>query len=464
MPADASDPSIWGSLLLQFVLILINAFFAATEIAVITLNENKLKRQADSGDKKAGYMLHMVQSPSQFLSTIQIGITLAGFLASAFAANNFAGALADVLTGWGVTFLSRSALENLCVILITLILSYFTLVFGELAPKRIAMQYSYKVARYASGVIRLLATFMKPVVWLLSTSTNLVLRLFGINTENSAEEVTEEGIRMMVDIGEEKGVIEAEEAELIENIFEFNNQTAEEVMVHRTDVSALSIADTDEDILNTIRETGFSRFPVYDEDIDDIVGTLNTRDYLLNAQDAQPKPLRELVRPAYFVPETVHADALFRDMQKRKTHIAVVVDEYGGTSGIVTMEDLLEQIVGDIYDEFDPQQEQEVTQIGENLWRVSGSVDLETLSDALDVDLPLDEEYDTLGGLVYGQMTAIPEEGTTPEVEAFGLHIQIEKIEGRRVETAIISKIIAEKETNDKGKDISKDAKKEEDE
>ncbi len=458
MPADASDPSLWGSLLLQVVLILINAFFATTEIAVLTLNENKVKRMADTGDKKAQYMLKMVQSPSQFLSTIQVGITLAGFLASAFAASNFAGALADLLVGWGVAFLSRNALETVCVILITIVLSYFTLVFGELAPKRIAMQYSYKVARFASGVIRGLAVVMKPVVWLLSVSTNLVLRLFRINTETNGEEVTEENIRLMVDIGEEKGVIEAEEAELIENIFEFNNQTAEEVMVHRTDVSALCITDTDESILATIRETGFSRFPVYDEDVDDIIGTLNTRDYLLNAQEEHPKPLKGLLRPAYFVPETVHADDLFRDMQKKKTHFAIVVDEYGGTSGIITMEDLLEQIVGDIYDEFDPQQEQEITQLEPNLWRVSGSVDLETLGDALEIDLPLDEEYDTLGGLVYGQMTVIPEDGTTPVVEAFGLNIQIEKIEGRRIESALISKLIdpTEKEKKE-NKDFRKD-------
>ncbi len=458
MPADASDPSIWGSLLLQVILILINAFFATTEIAVLSLNENKIKRIADTGDKKALHLFKMVQSPSQFLSTIQVGITLAGFLASAFAASNFAGSLANVLTRWGVTFLSRNALETVCVILITLILSYFTLVFGELAPKRIAMQNAYKVARFASGIIRGIAVVMKPVVWFLSTSTNLVLRLFSIDTETNDEEVTEENIRFMVDIGEEKGAIEAEEAELIENIFEFNNQTAEEVMVHRTDVSALSITDTDESILIAIRETGFSRFPVYNEDIDDIIGTMNTRDYLLNAQDEHPKPLKELLRPAYFVPETVHADDLFRDMQKKKTHFAIVVDEYGGTSGIITMEDLLEQIVGDIYDEFDPQQEQEINQLEPNLWWVSGSVDLETLSDALEMSLPLDEEYDTLGGLVYGQMTTIPEDGTTPAVDAFGLHIQIEKIEGRRVESALVSKLVDPNEKDQKeNKDFRKD-------
>ncbi len=441
MSSDASDPTIWGSLLLQAILILINAFFAATEIAVLTLNENKLKRLADEGDKKAGFMLTMVQSPSQFLSTIQVGITLAGFLASAFAASSFADRIARTLVSWGITFLSYQTLHSICVILVTIILSYFTLVFGELVPKRAAMQYAYKVARFSSGAIRGIAKGMRPVIWLLSVSTNLVLRLFGMKTEGGGEEVTEENIRMMVDIGEEKGAIEAGEAELIENIFEFNNLTAEEVMVHRTDVTALWIGDTRESILRTIRETGFSRFPVYDEDIDDIIGTLSTRDYLLNFQEGNPKPLRDLIRPAYFVPETVRADVMFRDMQKKKMHMAIVVDEYGGTCGLVTMEDLLEEIVGDIYDEFDPLKEQEIAQLEPNLWRVEGSVDLETLGETLNVELPLDDEFDTLGGLVYSRMSAIPEDGATPVVEAFGLRIQVEKIEDRRVESTLVSKL-----------------------
>lgn len=440
MSGDTPDP-IWGSILLQALLILLNAFFAATEIAVLSLSENKLKRQFENGDKKVAYLMTMVQSPSQFLSTIQVGITLAGFLGSAFAASNFAERMASFFIGIGVTFISRSTLSTICVVLVTLILSYFTLIFGELVPKRVAMQHSLAIAKFASGVIRALSTVMRPIVWFLTKSTNLVLRLFGINPERDAEEVTEENIRLMVDIGEEKGAIESAEAELIENIFEFNNLVAEEVMVHRTDVSAVSVADTDEDILRAIEETGFSRFPVYDEDVDDIVGTLNTREYLLNAQAKAPRPFRELIRPAYFVPETVRADVLFREMQRRKTHIAVVVDEYGGTSGIVTMEDLMEEIFGDIFDEFDQLKEQEVCQLEPNLWRVNGGTDLETLADALDAKLPLDDEFDTLGGLVYSQMTSIPEDGTTPTVTAYGLRIQVEKIEDRRVESALVSKI-----------------------
>lgn len=440
MPSDPADP-IWGSLLLQVVLILLNAFFAATEIAVLSLNENKLKRQVDGGDVKAMYMLHMVQNPSQFLSTIQIGITLAGFMGSAFAASNLATPLANVLVGWGVTFIPRKTLETLCVVLITLILSYFTLVFGELVPKRVAMQYAEKVARFASGVIRILEKLMRPIIWLLTKSTNLVLRILRIDPDGLADEVTEESIRMMVDIGEEKGAIEEAEAELIENIFEFNNQTADEVMVHRTDITAVWLEDTQAEIIGLINETGYSRFPVYDDDIDDIVGTLNAREYLLNLQEQAPRPLGELIRPAYFVPETVRADLLFRDMQKKKNHMAIVVDEYGGTSGLVTMEDLIEEIFGDIYDEFDEQETQEIVQLEPNLWRAQGGVDIETLAETLNIALPLDEEFDTLGGLVYSCMTTIPEDGSTPEVTAFGLRVQVEKIEDRRVESALVSKV-----------------------
>ncbi len=438
MSGDA-DP-IWGGLLLQLLLIGLNAFFAATEIAVLSLSENKLRRYIDQGKPKALNVLAMVQAPSNFLSTIQVGITLCGFLGSAFAASNFAGPLSRWLVSIGVTFLSAQTLETICVVIITLILSFFTLIFGELVPKRVAMQHAYRVASFASGVIRFITTVMKPVVWFLSASTNFVLRLMRMSPDGDAEEITEEGIRMMVDIGEEKGTIQPQEAELIENIFEFNNQRAEDVMVHRTDVVAVSLADTPIEIMETIRESGFSRFPVYDEDLDDVVGTLATRDYLLNTQLAHPKPLRELIRPAYLVPETVRADVLFRDMQKKKTHIAIVVDEYGGTSGIVTMEDLLEQIVGDIFDEFDPLEETEIQQLEPNLWRVSGGVDLETLGDTLEVQLPLEEEFDTLGGLVYSRMTSIPDDGATPIVEAFGLRIQVEKIEDRRVESALVSK------------------------
>lgn len=443
MGNDASDPLL-GSLLLQIILILINAFFASSELAVLSLNENKTRKQAEDGDKKAAMLLRMVEAPSSFLSTIQIGITLAGFLASAFAASNFAARLSALLRGWGLTLLSPGALYSVCVVLITLILSYFTLIFGELVPKRIAMKSPEKVAKFAGPVILGLATVMKPVVALLAASTNLVLRLIGIDPKAENEQVTEEEIRMMVDIGEEKGVIEGSEAELIENVFEFNNITAADVMVHRTDMTALCIRDSAEEILAVIRESGFSRFPIYDEDADDIVGVLSTREFLLNAQSASPLPLGKLLRAPYLVPETIRADVLLREMQKKKAHMAVVLDEYGGTSGLITMEDLLEEIVGDIYDEFDEQEEQDIMPLEENLWRIQGGAPLDEINEALHVSLPEDEEFDTLGGLIYSRLTTIPEDGATPCVDAFGLHIQVEKVEDRRVVSALVRKTEAE--------------------
>lgn len=255
------------------------------------------------------------------------------------------------------------------------------------------------------------------------------------------DDVTEEEILQIVDIGEEAGAIESTEKELIENIFDFNNHSAEDVMTHRTNVSAVSLEDDRDTILSLIKETGLSRFPVYGEDMDDIVGILNARNFLLNCLEPDPKPLADLLRPAYFVPETLQADVLFRDMQKKKVHMAVVVDEYGGMSGIVTMEDLLEEIVGNIYDEFDPQAPTPVVRLDENLWRIDGTASMEDISDALEIDLPLDDEFDTLGGLVFSALTFIPEDGSTPEVDVSGLHIRVEKFEEHRVVSALVSRI-----------------------
>ena len=264
----------------------------------------------------------------------------------------------------------------------------------------------------------------------------LVIRLRALH-----KRVSEADIRQMVDMGEEKGEIEKEEKELIENVFEFNNSTAADVMIHRTDVVMLWVDDPPEEIMETIRTSGLTRFPVYEEATDDIIGILNTREYLLNAQEEHPKPLRQLLRKAYFVPETVRSDVLFRDMQSRKTHFAVVVDEYGGTSGIITMEDLIEELVGNIYDEFDPQDEQEIVPLEENLWRISGGASLEDIAEALEMDFPADEEAETLGGLVFAKLDVIPADGTHPTVEAEGLRIQVEELSDRRVEWAKVSKL-----------------------
>ncbi len=435
----SADP--WGGpLLLQLVLILINGWFAATEVAVLSLNDAKLHHDAEEGDKVAAQLLRLSETPNKFLSTIQVCITLAGFLGSAFAADRFASRLAGAFIAAGAA-IDPGVLNSICVVLITLILSYFTLVLGELVPKRIAMQQPERMARMACRVLMVCSTLFKPVVWLLSVSTNGILRIIGIDPHAETEEVTEEEIRMMVDMGGETGAIEETEKEMIENIFEFNNRSAEDVMTHRTNVTSLQVDADKETVIQAIRETGLSRFPVYDKDMDDIIGTLNARSFLLNEQSDAPKSMRELLRDAYFVPETVQADALFRDMQLKKIHMAIVVDEYGGMSGIVTMEDLLEEIVGNIYDEYDPQAEADITRVDDDTWRISGAAALEDVAEALDIELPLDEEYDTLGGLVFSQFTLIPQDGSTPEVDVAGLHVQVERIVDHRVELALVSKI-----------------------
>ncbi len=429
-------------ILVLIILVFINAFFAAAEIAVISLSESKLKKQAEDGDKKAKKLLKLTRSPDRFLSAIQIAITLAGFLSSAFAADSFAGPLVRWLYyDKGFTALSPGTLNTIAVILITVVLSYFSLVLGELVPKRLAMKKTEAVARATVGAVTAVAAVFRPVIWLLAKSTNGVLRLLRIDPKAEEEDVSEDEILMMVDLGEERGAIESSEKELIENIFEFNNTTAEDVMVHRTDMVMIWCDDTGEDIVRTIRESGLSRFPVYEEDADDIIGILNTREYLLNAQSAHPKPLRELLRPAYFVPESVRTDVLFRDMQSKKVHLAIVVDEYGGTSGLVTMEDLLEEIVGNIYDEFDPQEEKDIEQLEPNLWRIAGSCELEQVAEALDMEFPEDEESDTLGGLVFAQLSVIPEDGAQFEVDTCGLHIRVTEFKDRHVEWALVSRL-----------------------
>ena len=451
------DDPIGSQLLVQLILILINAFFASTETAVVSLNENRIRKQAEDGDAQSRKMLAMIESPTRFLSTIQVCITLSGFLASAFAADNFASLLASAAVAAGFSLLSPAVLHALCVVFITLVLSYFMIVLGELVPKRIALQAPEKVARFSCQIIQTVSHLFAPLVWLLTVSTNGILRLFRINPNDGGEEVTEEEIRMMVDIGSESGAIEQDERTMIENIFEFNNNTAADVMVHRMDVVAIQADAAEEDVLQTIRESGLSRFPVYGDDTDDILGILNTRDFLLNTHATPRKTLRQLLRKPYMVPETVPADRLFSNMQKQKVHFAIVVDEYGGMSGIVTMEDLLEEIVGNIYDEFDPKEDVEIEQLEENLWRVNGTVALGTLAEALDMELPLEEEYDTLGGMVFSLFSSIPEDGARPDVTINGLRVQVESILEHRIEKALVSKVIAGSSGEEATEDYSKE-------
>ena len=434
--------SIVSQLLLQILLILINGFFAATEIAVISLNATKLRKMAEEGDKGAPRLLKMVEEPSNFLSTIQIGITLAGYLGSAFAAENFSGYIVNwIYNGLEFRAFSEATLNTISIIIITIILSYFTLVLGELVPKRIAMQKPLEVARVTSLVVHAIATVMRPVIWLLSVSTNGMLRLLRLKTEAEDETVSEDEIRMMVDLGEEKGAIDTDEKEWIQNVFDFNDVSVCDAMTRTPDVEAISLEDSKDEILALIRETGLSRYPVYDEDINDIVGILNARDFLLALGEGKPCDVASLMRKPYCVPESIRADQLFKDMQHNKVHIAVVIDEYGEMAGVITIEDLLEQIVGNIYDEFDPEEPEDIIKINDNLWRVHGSTRVEDLAEALDMELPEDEDYDTVGGMVFSCLHTIPQDGDTLEVEVNGLRIHVKRIEDRRVEEALVEKL-----------------------
>lgn len=429
-------------LLLQVFLIILNAFFAMAEIAVVSLNPAKLRKLEEDGDAAAPRLIKLAEEPTAFLSTIQVGITLAGFLGSAFAADTFS----ELLVNWiyndlAFTAMSVKTLHTLSVVLITIILSYFMLVFGELVPKRIAMQKPMQVARLTGGVVAAVSTIMRPVVWFLSFSTNVVLKILHMDSDEDEETVTEEEIRMMVDLGEENGAIDSAEGEWIDNVFEFGETTVREVMTHVSDLVTVSADEAPQEVLRIIRESGRSRIPVCGESIDDVVGVLSTRAFLLErCEDMYSLPDR-VIRPAYFVPETMGASQLFREMQKRKTHMAVVIDEYGQTAGVVTMEDLLEEIFGKIYDESDPVEEQAIQRLDEKRWRVSGSAKLEELAEEMGIEFPDDVDYDTVNGFVLGQLSNIPRDGTVPDVEACGLRIHVENIEQRRVVHAVIEKI-----------------------
>ena len=429
-----------SQILLQIVFILLNAFFAGSEIAFLSLNPVKLSKMAEGGDKTAARLLALVENPNRFLSAIQVAITLSGFLGAAFGTENFSGYLTDFLLGLGLG-LPAGAVTVFSMVVVTVIISFFSIAFGEMVPKRIAMQKPYLWARTALGVMHGISTVFAPMMALLNVTTNGTLRLFGMKTEAADAAASEEDIRLMVENSGEQGTIAQEEQQWIENVFDFGDLTASDAMTPEPEVTAFSLDEAPDTVLHTIRETGLSRYPVYEENINDIRGILNARDFLLNLQREHPKPLAELLRPAYFVPENVHADRLFRDMQAQKHHLAIVVDEYGGTAGVVTIEDLLEEIVGNIYDEFDPEEPQPILEVSPGVWRVEGSLRVEDLADVLGVDLPDDLDYDTVGGMVLSCLHAIPQDGAQFTVETHGVRLRVEAFQDRKVVSALVEKL-----------------------
>ena len=395
-------------ILLQIILIALNAFFAATEIAVISLNEKKVRALAEDGNKKAVKMLKIIEEPTQFLSTIQIGITLAGFLGSAFAADNFAEVLSAAISkAFNLSTDNTKIINTVAVVLVTLILSYFTLIFGELVPKRIAMKHKEKLANSVCGIISFLAAVLKPIIWFLTISTNAVLRLVGIDPHEKEEPVSEEDIVLMLDAGADEGSLDHDDIEYIKNVFKLDKMTAEDVMTPRKSVISISYEASDKEILEIIEEESYSRIPVYEDNPDKIIGILHACDYLLKRNEKN-FDLKSILHTPVFVPETVSLDVLFKDMQTDHNHLAVVVNEYGETSGIVTMEDILEEIVGEIWDERDEEID-EFKKIGDNTYKVLCTASLEDFREYFKLEDEEELDVSTVNGWITEITGIIPE-------------------------------------------------------
>ena len=419
-----------SQLIVLVILILLNAYFAASEIAFISLNDAKIEKQAKEGNKKAKQIEKMLKEPSKFLATIQIGITLAGFLSSAFASETFADMLAPVLNDL-IPAVSIGVWKSISIIIITIILSFFTLVFGELVPKRLAMKHYEKISFATIGVIRGISIVTAPFVKLLTVVTNAISRLFGVG-ENEEETVTEEEIKMMVNQGEEKGTIKEEEKELINNVFEFNDITVSEIMRHRKDIFAVDINISNEELLDELskEEFRYSRIPVYDETIDEIKGILYVKDVLKNINKKSFK-VKNVVKEAYFISQNRLINEVFKELQKNKMQIAIIVDEYGGTAGLVTMEDILEELVGDIYDEYD-KEEKEYEKIDENTYMLAGSLPIYDVNKLLDAEIP-EGDYDTISGFLQEELGRIPEDEEKPVIETKKVTYKIEEYEDKRI-------------------------------
>lgn len=424
---STSSPFI--DILIIIVLIFINAFFSASEIAVISLNDNVVRRQAEEGDRLARRLIRLIDNPSGFLATIQVGVTLAGFLSSAFAADKFASRLYALLDPAG----NFPSIYTVSVVAVTLILAFFSLTLGELVPKRIAQSNPEKMARSIAGIIVGVGAVLRPFILLLTFTTNLVLKLVGIDPKKNERSVTEEEIRIMVDVGRESGAIHAAEKEMIENIFELNDKEVSEIMTHRTNVVSLDVDADFNEVLEVAIQEKYTRIPVFEENIDNIIGILHIKDLLLIATEEQKRPfsLRDILRPATFVPESKQVDSLFREMQRDHAQMAVVIDEYGGTAGIVSLEDIIEEIVGNLQDEYD-EEEAEIERRDETTFVVDGQTALDDVAAAVGVNMP-EDDYDTLAGLVVGLLDRIPDEGEQPEIAFHNLIFKVLEMDDRRV-------------------------------
>lgn len=426
---DNGPSSILLELLLILVLVLINAFFAASEMAIVSLNKNKVNHLAEEGNVKAKYLLKLLNEPSKFLATIQVGITLAGFLASASAATNISKHLSNVLNKFSIP-----GSDEISVVVITVLLSYVTLVFGELFPKRIALQKSEQIAMFAIRPILFVSKITSPFVKMLTASTNILVKIFGMNLDNLEEKVSEEEIRSMIKVGEENGVINEIEKDMIDSIFKFDDTLAKEIMTPRINVFVLELDTPIDELLNQISEEQYSRIPIYEDDIDNIIGVLYMKDLFiqLKNKDIDNINIKALLRPAHFVPETKNIDALFRELQSTNNHMAILIDEYGGFSGIVTIEDLIEEIMGNIFDEYDENTDY-IKKIDSNTYLINGLIPIDEVNESLNINLPSDD-IDTIGGFVVTLLGTIPKDDDDSTIEYDNLKFKIEKVNEKRIE------------------------------
>lgn len=432
MPDDPG--SIWY-LILVLALIGVNALFAMSEIAIITLNDAKLHHDAENGNKKAKKLCKLVSEPNNFLATIQVAITLAGLLSSAFAADKYANFFTHLITN-NVSFaINEGIVHTVVLVLLTVVLSYVTLVFGELVPKRIAMHYPEKISYAISGLLLFCYRLFKPFVSLLAASTNGVLLLMGINPKEEPESATEENIRMMLDAGNEKGTIEESEKEMINNIFELDDRTVGEVMTHRMDITAVELSLPISEAVDLAISDGYSRMPVYEETIDNIKGIIYAKDLLALIGDGHitSRSVSDFLRPVSFIPESNSCREAFFEFQQKKLQIAVVVDEYGGTAGLVSMEDLIESVMGNIQDEYDDE-EAEYNRIDEENFDLDGTMLLDDVADILKIEFSDELDYDTLGGFITDILGRIPEENEHPIITYQNVEFTVVKAEEHRVE------------------------------
>ncbi len=424
-------------IVLQIILIMLNAIFAAAEIAVISMNDTKLEKMAEDGNKSAKRLVKLTQQPARFLATIQVAITLSGFLGSAFAAENFSDKIVSFVLSLGIS-IPEKTLDSIAVIVITLILSYLTLVFGELVPKRVAMKKTEKIALWVSGPVSFLSTVFAPVVAFLTFSNNVVLKLMGINPDGDEGEVTEEEIRMMVDAGSEKGAIDEDEKEFIQNVFEFDDLTAEELATHRTEISILwedDDIDVWEEVIFTKR---YTRYLVCGESEDDVKGVLDTRDYFGIKEKTKENIEKIAIHPAYFVPKTVKADTLFNRMRTDGAKLSVVLDEYGGLCGIITIMDLVEQLVGDLGDDGAPK---EILRINADTWQIYGSASIRDIEEELGISFDDEDAPTTFGGVVIAELGYIPDDGTCPEVVIDNYNVKVNQVSDHRIGLTTVKKL-----------------------